>query len=58
MRRAVFGHLNVSPLVREALNPGVTWGAWRVPTALELAIVAVMGLAMLGVGMAQFRRTE
>jgi len=58
MRRAVFGHLNVSPLVRHTLNPGVTWGTWRVPTLLELTIVALIGLAMLGLGVVQFRRTE
>src|SRR5437667_453607 len=58
MRRAVFAHLSISPLVRHTLSPGVTWGSWHVPTPLELAIVAVIGLAMLGVGIAQFHRTE
>ena len=40
MRRAVFAHLSISPLVRHTLSPGVTWGSWHVPTPLELAIVA------------------
>ena len=39
MRRAVFEHLDVPSFVNRRLNPGVTWGAWRVPTVLELAIV-------------------
>jgi ABC-2 type transport system permease protein len=58
MRRAVFAHIDVSPVVRQTLNPGVTWGTWRVPTLLELAIVAAIGLAMLGVSILQFRRTD
>jgi len=58
MRRAVFAHLHVSPLARHALDAGVSWGSWRVPVVLELAIVAAVGLVMLGVGIVQFRRTE
>ena len=58
MRRAVFSHLDISPVLRRTLSPGVTWGAWRVPTLLELAIVAAIGLAFLGLGVIQFRRTE
>jgi ABC-2 type transport system permease protein len=58
MRRAVFAHLTLSPFARTALSPGVTWGTWHVPTLLELALVALVGLALLGVGVLQFRRTE
>jgi len=58
MRRAVFAHLNLAPSVSAALNPGVTWGSWRVPALLELAIVLAIGVAMLGVGIAQFSRAE
>ena len=58
MRRAVFAHLDISPVARHVLNPGVTWGSWQVPALLELAIVALVGLLMLGVGIAEFRRTE
>ena len=35
MRRIVFSHLHLSPLARRALDPGVTWWGWRVPTLLE-----------------------
>jgi ABC-2 type transport system permease protein len=58
MRQAVFGHLTVSPLALSELSPGVTWNGWLVPTGLSLAIVAVMGLAMLGIAIAEFRKTE
>lgn len=55
MRAAVLGHLDLSAV---ANNTGVTWGSWQVPIPLELGIVTVMGLAMLGVAIAQFRRAE
>jgi ABC-2 type transport system permease protein len=58
MRRAVFARLTLSPLASRALDSGVTWGGWRVPTLLELAVVTAIGLAMLGVGIIQFRRVE
>ncbi len=58
MRHAVFGHLKVGSSVLNELSPGVTWNGWVVPLGLSLAIVAAMGLAMLGAAIAQFRRTE
>jgi ABC-2 type transport system permease protein len=58
MRRAVFAHLSIPSFVAHRLNPGVTWGGWHVPIVVELAIVVLIGLAMLGVGILQFHRTE
>jgi ABC-2 type transport system permease protein len=58
MRRAVFSHLSISPAAERALAPGVTWVGWLVPEWLSLGIVALMGLSMLGIAIAQFRRTE
>ena len=58
MRHAVFGHLAVGQTALDALSPGVTWNGWLVPTSLSLAIVGVMGLAMLGIAIAEFRKTE
>jgi ABC-2 type transport system permease protein len=58
MRRAVFAHLSLHPAVRSTLSPGVTWGTWRVPTLIELGLVALLGLALLGIAIAEFRRTE
>ena len=58
MRRAVFAHLNISPAARHALDPGVTWGGWRVPGALEAAVVGLLGTVMLGVAIWEFSRAE
>jgi ABC-2 type transport system permease protein len=59
MRRAVFEHLHhVNTTTIRTLAPGVTWNAWRVPTLLELGIVAVMGVSMLGVAIWQFSKAE
>jgi ABC-2 type transport system permease protein len=58
VRRAVFAHLHAPPAVVARLDPGVTWGSYRVSTALELLIVAAMGIAMLLVGIWQFRSAE
>jgi ABC-2 type transport system permease protein len=58
MRQAVFAHLHASPVAAAALNPGITWGSWRVPVMLEVAIVLALGVAMLGVAIVQFRRAE
>jgi ABC-2 type transport system permease protein len=58
MRHAVFDHLSVSPLALHALSPGITWFGWVVPLGLSVGMVAAMGLAMLGIGIAEFRKTE
>jgi ABC-2 type transport system permease protein len=58
MRRAVFSHLDISPLAAHALAPAVTWGGWQVPIGLSLGIVAAMGVAMCGVAIAEFNKTE
>jgi ABC-2 type transport system permease protein len=58
MRQAVFGHLPVNAQALEVLSPGVTWAGWLVPLGLSLALVAAMGLAMLGIAIAEFRKTE
>ncbi len=58
MRRAVFNNLDLPPAVTDRFNPGMRWGDWRVPTLLELAIVAVFGLVMLILAIRQFSRTD
>jgi ABC-2 type transport system permease protein len=58
VRRAVFDHLSVQPSVRQLFDPGVTWNGWRVPVGVELAIVAVIGLVMLGIAVLEFRDAE
>jgi ABC-2 type transport system permease protein len=57
MRKLVFNHIdNIPPQL--AHTTGVTWFGWAVPTALEIAIVAVLGLAMLGVAIWEFQSAE
>jgi ABC-2 type transport system permease protein len=58
MRRVVFAHLDVSPAARAALDPGVTWWGWHVPTLVEALVVAALGVLMLGIAVLEFGRTE
>ncbi len=58
MRRAIFAHLDISEAARKALDPGVTWFGWRVPTVVEAAVVGVLGLIMLAIAIAEFSRAE
>jgi ABC-2 type transport system permease protein len=58
MRRLVFDRLDISDAARDRLAPGVTWWGWTVPTLLEVAIVLVLGVAMLAIAIARFTRTE
>jgi daunorubicin resistance ABC transporter membrane protein len=62
MRHLVFSHLNVSPLFASVINahlaPSITWGGWVVPLWLSLGIVALMGLGMMAVAIAEFSKTE
>jgi ABC-2 type transport system permease protein len=58
MRRVVFDHVSVSPRVARVLNPGMTWGGWRLPLSLELGMVAVLGALMLVLAVVQFSRPE
>ena len=58
MRRLVFNHLDISPAARAALDPGVTWWGWRVPTLLEVALVFLMGFAMLAIAIWEFSTSE
>src|SRR3954447_8431421 len=58
MRRLVFTHLDISPAARAALDPGITWWGWRVPSLIEILIVFALGMAMLGIAIWEFTRTE
>ena len=58
MRHAVFSHLSIPAGVTQALDPGLTWNGWPVPDGLSLGLVAVIGVALLALAIAQFRRTE
>ena len=58
MRRAVFSHLHISPAALHTLAPGVSWAGWTVPLGLSLGIVALMGLVMVAVAIAEFNKVE
>ncbi|MEV4112841.1 ABC transporter permease [Nonomuraea sp. NPDC049695] len=58
LREAVFSYLDVPAQVNAVLNPGVRWFDFHVPVGLEIGVVAALGLALLGVGIAEFRRAE
>jgi ABC-2 type transport system permease protein len=58
MRHEVFARLGIPGAEQHLLAPGITWGSWQVPIWLALGIVAVMGLSMMAVGIAEFRKTE
>ncbi|HEY2505884.1 MAG TPA: ABC transporter permease [Streptosporangiaceae bacterium] len=62
MRHLVFSHLSLPPAFKAAISthlaPSVTWGGWVVPLWLSLAIVAVMGVAMMTVAIFEFSKTE
>ncbi len=58
MRHAVFSHLDLPPAFSAHLSPSITWLGWPVPIWLSLALVAAMGLAMLGVAIAEFSKNE
>jgi ABC-2 type transport system permease protein len=58
MRHAVFSHLSVPAAATASIAPGITWNGWVVPDGLSLGIVAVIGVAMLFLAIAQFRKTE
>jgi ABC-2 type transport system permease protein len=58
MRRLVFDHLTISSAARRALDPGVTWWGWHVPTLLEAAVVFAIGAVCLAVAIAEFSARE
>jgi ABC-2 type transport system permease protein len=58
MRHAVFSHLSLPSFGVQLLSPSITWAGWAVPIGLSLGLVAVMGVAMMGVAIAEFSRTE
>jgi ABC-2 type transport system permease protein len=58
MRRLVFSHLDISESARRALDPGVTWWGWHVPTGVEAAVVLALGLVLLTIAIWEFNAGE
>jgi ABC-2 type transport system permease protein len=57
MRKLIFHFVDKIP-PQLAHTTGVNWFGWNVPTALELVIVAVLGIAMTGVAIWEFKIAE
>ena len=47
-----------SAAASHALAPGGTWWGWHVPGLLEAGVVALLGLVMLSIAIAEFSRVE
>jgi ABC-2 type transport system permease protein len=58
MRHAVFRHLRLSADARARLDPGVTWNGWHVPSIVCAGVVAVLGIVMTAVAIAEFSRSD
>ena len=58
MRHLVFDHLDVSGAGRRTLDPGIAWWGWHLPAWFEVAMLLLLGLAMLGAAIWKFSRTE
>ena len=58
MRHAVFGYITMPAAFQERLAPAITWAGWAVPVGLSVGLVAAMGLAMMGIAIVEFRKTE
>jgi ABC-2 type transport system permease protein len=58
IRSAVFGHLTMPDDVRARLNPPIMWGDWVVPTAVQLLLVATIGVVLMAIAVRQFQKVE
>jgi ABC-2 type transport system permease protein len=58
MREIIFSHLAIPASAVAVLAPPITWFGWPVPTALEIAMVALLGLVMMGIAIWEFSATE
>ena len=58
MRHVVFSHLDLSPEATRLLDPQLTWGGWAVPFALQLVVLAGLGLLTFAVAVKRFSKTD
>jgi ABC-2 type transport system permease protein len=58
MRRLVFDRLDVSKAAQRTLDPGVTWWGWHLPPAFEAGVVLLIGVAIMGLAIRHFSRSE
>lgn len=58
MRHVVFSHLDLTPAAARVLDPQLTWNGWPVPFALQLVVLAVLGLVTFAVAVKRFSKTD
>jgi ABC-2 type transport system permease protein len=58
MRHVVFSALDLSPAAARVVNRPLTWNGWPVPIALQLLILAALGLAAFAVAVKRFSKTD
>ncbi|MEA2167903.1 MAG: type transport system permease protein [Solirubrobacteraceae bacterium] len=58
MRHLVFNHLDMSASARHTLDPGITWGGWRLPPLFEAGMVLLLGVVLMATAIWQFSKAE
>ncbi|MEJ2860496.1 ABC transporter permease [Actinomycetospora flava] len=58
LRSVVFDHLDVDAATRARFDPGIVWGTWQVPVAVQILITVVCCGLLLALAVWRFRRTE
>jgi daunorubicin resistance ABC transporter membrane protein len=58
MRHVVFSHLDLTPAAARVLDPQLTWNGWTVPFALQLVVLAGLGLLTFAVAVKRFSKTD
>ena len=58
LRSVVFDHLDVDAATRARFDPGIVWGSWPVPIAVQILITVASCVLLLGLAVWRFRRTE
>ena len=58
IRATVFDNLDVTDSVRAIYAPGIHWGAWPVPVAIQVGLVLALSVTLLLAAVVRFARTE
>ena len=58
MRHAVFSHLDLPPSVAAIVDTPLTWNGWPVPVALQIGLLAVIGLLVFAIGVRRFSQVD
>ncbi len=58
MRHVLFSHLDLSPQAARLLDARLTWGGWPVPIALQLVVLAGLGLLTFAIAVQRFSKTD